>query len=233
MQPLKKLSPPFIALTVLITISLACSRTAGAPSPDEIETETVASETSEPLPSAVEPTVTPEPTNTPHPADTDAPPASTPESIEESAAGSGIESSIMGTWKSVCMDLGDGAYIIITIVFDGAGQLNDRADFYSDPGCASATGVVKTSQTSYSLGDSIIINDKNASEIDLTITSWELKQDGDVVTSGTNEPTQYDVIAVEGDTLYNSGLTRADPGPILSPGDRPTTLDLANFYTRQ
>jgi len=147
--------------------------------------------------------------------------------------GSGIETLVIGTWKSVCMDVGSDVYIITTIVFDGDGQENDTVDFYSDPACASATGLVKTNQTNYSLGGNIIASGKNAYEIDTTIISWELKQDGVLVTSGTNVPAQYDIIAIESNILFNSGLTRADPGPITTPDDRPTTLDLANFFTRQ
>jgi len=83
--------------------------------------------------------------------------------------GSGIETLVIGTWKSVCMDVGSDVYIITTIVFDGDGQENDTVDFYSDPACASATGLVKTNQTNYSLGGNIIASGKNAYEIDTTI----------------------------------------------------------------
>ena len=146
---------------------------------------------------------------------------------------SGIETLIKGTWKSVCMDIGSDVYIITTIVFDGDGQENDTVDFYGDPTCASATGLVKTNQTNYILGDNITVSGKSAYEIDTTIISWELKQDGVLVTSGTNVPAQYDIIAIESDILFNSGLTRTDPGPITTADDRPTTLDLENFFTRQ
>lgn len=138
-----------------------------------------------------------------------------------------------GAWKSGCMDAGDGTYVIITLVFDGAGLGNDRTDFYSDPGCASATGLVKTSQTTYALGGGSIISEKNAYEIDISITAWELKQEGVVIADGADEATQYDIIAVEGDTLYTSGINRDNPGPILTPDDRPATFDLVNAYTRQ
>jgi len=146
---------------------------------------------------------------------------------------SGIENLVKGTWKSGCMDVGSDVYIITTIVFEDDGQEIDTVDFYSDPACTSATGLVKTNQTNYSLGGNIIASGKNAYEIDTTIISWELKQDEALVTSGTNVPAQYDIIAIESDILYNSGITRADPGPITTPDDRPTTLDLANFFTRQ
>jgi hypothetical protein len=131
------------------------------------------------------------------------------------------------------MDAGSGVYISITSVFDGAGHGSDTVVFYSDPGCTSATGLIKTNQISYSLGANIIVSEKSAYEIDITIDSWELKQDGALVSSGTNVPTQYDIVAVEGDTLYWSGSTQADGSPITLPGDRPTTLDLANPYTRR
>ena len=146
---------------------------------------------------------------------------------------SGIETLVIGTWKSMCMDVGSDVYIITTIVFDGVGQENDTVDFYSDPACASATGLVKTNLTNYSLGGNIIASGKSAYEIDTTIISWELKQDGVLVTSGTNVPAQYDIIVIESDILFNSGLTRTDPGPITTADDRPTTLDLSNFFTRQ
>jgi hypothetical protein len=231
MRPLKQHPIPFIALTLLLAMTIACGGTAGAPSEDDTPAETAAADASEP--SAAEPTAEPEPTGTPHPTATEVPLTATPEPAAGSGTGSDIESSMTGTWKSVCMDIGSGSYIIITLVFDGAGGGYDVTNFYSDSGCTTATGLVKTSQTRYALGGSSIISEKNAYEIDITINSWELTQDGDVVTSGTNEPTQYDVVAVEGTTLFTSGLTRADPGPILTPDDRPTTLDLANFYTRQ
>jgi len=144
-----------------------------------------------------------------------------------------IETLVKGTWKSVCMDVGSDVYIITTIVFDDDGQEHDTVDFFSDSACSSATGLVKTNQTNYSLGGTIIASGKSAYEIDTTIISWELKQDGVLVTSGTDVPAQYDIIAIESDILYNSGITRADPGPITTPDDRPTTLDLVNFFTRQ
>jgi hypothetical protein len=174
-----------------------------------------------------------EPTNTPPPTVAYVPPTPTSELIEVSGIDTGIETLVTGTWKSVCMDVGTDVYIITTIVFDGGGQENDTVVFYSDPACASATGLVKTNQTNYSLGGNITANGKNAYEIDTTIISWELKQDGVLVTSGTNVPAQYDIIAIEGDNLFNSGITRTEPGLITSPDDRPAMLDLTNFYTRQ
>lgn len=131
------------------------------------------------------------------------------------------------------MDLGSDVYIITTIVFDGLGQEIDTVDFYSDPACTSATGLVKTNQANYSLGSNVIASGKNAYEIDTTIISWELNQDGVLVNSGTNVSAQYDIITIESDILYNSGITRSDPGPITTPDDRPTTLDLTNVFTRQ
>ena len=179
------------------------------------------------------PTIAIEPTNTPQATATNLPSTSTPEPIGVSRTDTSIESLVMGTWKSLCMDVGSDVYIITTIVFDGVGQENDTVVFYSDPSCASATGLVKTNQTTYSLHGNIIASGKSAYKIDTTIISWELKQDGDIVTSGTDVPTQFDIIAIEGDTLYVSGLTRADPGIITTLADRPTTLDLVNFYIRQ
>jgi hypothetical protein len=199
---------PLIILIILLAMIPACGGTPTVPPPDETGIEA---------------------TNTPPPSTTSVPPTTTSESSGES----GIDTLIIGTWKSVCMDVGSDVYIITTIAFDGAGQENDTVDFYSDPACASATGLVKTNQTNYSLGGNIIASGKSAFEIDTTIISWDLKQDGVLVSSGTNAPAQYDIITIEGDILFNSGLTRADPGPITSPDDRPTTLDLANFFTRQ
>jgi len=203
---------PLIILLVLIAMAPACGGTATTPPLDE---------------SGIEPT------NTPQPTATYVPPTSTSEPIGVSGIDTGIEILVIGTWKSVCMDVGSDVYIITTIVFDGVGQENDTVDFYSDPACTSATGLVKTNQTNYSLGGNIIASGKSAYEIDTTIISWELKQDGVLVTSGTNVPAQYDIIAIESDILFNSGVTRADPGPITTPDDRPTALDLANFFTRQ
>lgn len=147
--------------------------------------------------------------------------------------GCDIELTIIGTWESVCVDAGSDDYFIMTITFTGDGQQNDTIDFYNDPVCDSATGLVKTNQGSYSLGDSITASGMSACEIDGTINSWTLTQDGALVISGTNVPTQYDIVAVEGDILYSSGINRVDPGPITDPADRPTTLDLDIIYTRQ
>ena len=203
---------PLIFLLILVVMIPACGGPAATTPPDESGIEAP---------------------NTPPPTVPYLPPTSTSETIGESGIDTGIDTLIIGTWKSVCMDVGSDVYIITTIVFDGAGQENDTVDFFSDPACASATGLVKTNQTNYSLGASIIVSGKNAVEIDTTIILWELTQDGVLVSSGTNVPAQYDIIAIESDILYNSGLSRADPGPITTPDDRPSTLDLVNFFTRQ
>ena len=166
------------------------------------------------------------PTNTPLP-------SAASVAIVASGTDTAIETLVIGTWKSVCMEVSSDVYTITTIVFDGAGHEIDTVFFYSDPDCASATGLVKTNQADYSLGGNLVASGKIAYEIDTTINLWELKQDGVLVNSGPDAPSQYDILAIESDILYNSGLTRADSGPITSPDDRPTTLDLANFYTRQ
>ena len=132
---------PFIILIILILFLPACDGTAPSPPPDESGTGS---------------TITP-------------PPSATSVPIGESGIDTAIETLVIGTWKSVCMEVSSDVYTITTIVFDGAGQENDTVDFYSDPACASATGLVKTNQTSYSLGGSIIASGKNAYEIDTTI----------------------------------------------------------------
>ena len=218
----KNFSIPMIVFALPIAIALACGGSVPTTIPGEIATEVGSSETSDPDSTAVEPIATLEPTNTLQPTDTNVPPT-----------GSDIETLILGTWKSVCVELDPETSIITTINFDGAGQANDVVDFYSDPACTSATGLVKTNQTSYILGDNVTASGKSAYEIDLIVNSWELIQDGAVILSGTDVPTQYDIVAIEGNTLYTSGITRADPGPITTPDDRPTTLDLGNYYIRQ
>lgn len=152
---------------------------------------------------------------------------------QEPAAG--IQNSLRGTWQSVCMNLGSGQFIKVTMTLDGAGGSNDKTVFYRDGGCSSPTGLVKTnSKVTYRIGNSVSIpGGKTAREIDTTIQSWRLTQDGTVVKSGGPVPTQYDIVAVEGDKLYVSGLNRAHPGMITNPAQRPNTLDTANYYTRQ
>ena len=49
------------------------------------------------------------------------------------AQGSGIQGSLAGTWKSVCMNLDAQTSIIITMTLDGAGGSKSKTDFYSDP----------------------------------------------------------------------------------------------------
>ena len=106
---------PFIILIMLVTMLPACGGTATSTPLDEPGIES---------------------TNTP-------PPSATSVPIGVSGLDTGIETLVIGTWKSVCMDLGSDVYTITTIVFDGAGQENDTVDFYSDPDCASATGLVR------------------------------------------------------------------------------------------
>ncbi|MCP4143282.1 MAG: hypothetical protein GY755_23840 [Chloroflexi bacterium] len=199
-----------LLLALLAAMALACRGTAATPHPEE-KSATLLPATA--IPDTVTTTI----------------PESIPEPTEAGEVDSDSDTgvSIVGTWTSTCIDSGSGTYIIATIVFDETSQENDIVNFYSDPGCTSATGMVKTNQASYSLGTSTTASGKNAYEIDITINSWELKQDGALVTSGTNVPTQYDIIAVEGDTLYTGGSAAT------TSGDRPTVLDLSNFYTRQ
>jgi hypothetical protein len=145
----------------------------------------------------------------------------------------GIQASLRGTWQSVCMNLGDGQFIKITMSLDGAGGSNDKTVFYRDAGCSNPTGLVKTnSSVSYQIGSPVTASGKSAHQIDTTINTWQLTQDGAVIKNGGAVPTQYDIVAVEGDKLFTSGLNRANPGMITNPTQRPTTLDTANYYTR-
>jgi len=151
-----------------------------------------------------------------------------------SSSSAGFDASLIGTWRSVCMFIGGSEpYIIAIIHYLGAGQATDSVEWYSDAGCTSATGLKKVNISTYDVGESITASGKSGYEIDATINSWELTQDGVTVSSGTSVPTQYDIVAIDGDRLYNSGLTRSLAGPVTNPDDRPATLDLTNYYTRQ
>jgi len=153
----------------------------------------------------------------------------------DGVSGADIASTIKGTWKSVCMDLGSNTYIISTATYDGAGTATDKTVFYSDPGCSSPTGLVKsTSSLSYVIGNKVkAVDGTDANEINITINAWQLSQNGARVQGGGAVPTQYDIIAIQGDKLYSSGLSRAIKGPITNPADRPNTLDKTNYYSRQ
>ncbi len=145
-----------------------------------------------------------------------------------------VEAAIKGKWKSTCMDLGGSVYILVSVSFDGAGKSNERVDFYQDATCATATGLVKTNQSSYSLGPRMgQQGDLDLFPIDTTIQSTTLMQNGRPMTSGGAMPKQYDVISIKGDLLYMSSLARAQKGPITSPVDRPTQVDTKNSYSRQ
>lgn len=159
---------------------------------------------------------------------------STGDSGGSGSSSSTFEASLIGTWRSVCMFIGGSEPYIITIIhYLGSGQATDSVEWYSDSGCTSATGLKKVNISTYDVGNGITASGKSGYEIDGTINSWELTQDGATVSSGTGVPTQYDIVAIEGDRLYNSGLTRSTSSPITNPADRPTTLDLTNYYTRQ
>jgi hypothetical protein len=155
--------------------------------------------------------------------------------VSLSCAGGDIQSSIKGTWKSACMDLGSGVYIITTTTYDGAGHSSDKTVFYSDSGCSKPTGMVKANTSSnYVIGQKVTAGDgQEAYEIDITIKAWQLTQNGSVLRSGGAMPTMYDIIAIKGNKLYSSGLSRAQKGPITNPAQRPTTLDMKNYFKRQ
>ncbi|VAX18873.1 hypothetical protein MNBD_NITROSPINAE02-1697 [hydrothermal vent metagenome] len=145
-------------------------------------------------------------------------------------SGGGSESSLVGTWKSVCMFIGGPEpYIIITKTYNTNDSFVDTVLWFTDSACASATGLKRVNQNSYSLGGKVTASGKSAYEIDITTNSWTLTQDGATAGGGTNLPTTYDLVAIEGKTLYVSNT----PTPITNPADRPTTLDLPNYYTRQ
>ena len=120
-----------------------------------------------------------------------------------------------------------------TSTFDGAGQSTNKVIFYSDAACSQPTAMVKTDTATYKIGKQIDIEGMKAYEMDLTITKWSLEQNGSTLKSGGEVPTQYDVIAIEGDKFYTSGLTRKDKGPVLDPAERPNTLDKDHFFAKQ
>ncbi len=147
-------------------------------------------------------------------------------------SGGGIDSQMVGTWKSVCVLPQDAEqYLITTIAYSSGGSAVETVLFYTDSACSSATGLKKVNQSSYSFGDNVTASGKSAYEIDITINSWKLTKNGSTITSGTNVPTLYDLVAVEGKTLYI--YSNPNPTPITSPANRPTTLNLENYYTRQ
>jgi hypothetical protein len=104
---------------------------------------------------------------------------------------SGIQDQLRGTWKSVCMDLGNGTYIITTVTYDGVGRSNDKVVFFNTPGCTSPTGLVKTDpNTAYVLGKKPTkIGGMDAYDINYTITSGKLTQHGNLIKSGGPVPT--------------------------------------------
>ena len=144
-----------------------------------------------------------------------------------------IQGQLKGSWTSKCMDVGSGVYIKTTSTFDGAGQVTDEVVFYSDSACTHPTKMVKTDTATYKIGKSLDVEGMTAYEMDLTIKEWSLKQYGNTLKSGGEVPTQYDIVAIESDKLYTSGLTRKDKGPIVDPARRPTTLDKQNFFTKE
>lgn len=144
-----------------------------------------------------------------------------------------VQAALKGSWKSGCMDIGASIYTVTTMSYDGAGKSNDKIVFYSDPACSKPTDMVKNNASSYKIGNKVDVGGQEAYEIDITIKSWKLKQYDSLLKSGGGVPTQYDIISIQGDKLYTSGLNRKDKGPILDPAQRPTTLDKKNYYTRQ
>jgi len=140
-------------------------------------------------------------------------------------SGGGIESSIVGTWLSACVAEG-GASLNNTITFNGGGQGEIIVYGYYDSVCTSVVPSIKIIQFSYSLGAEIPMTGivKSAYELDITRNSWEVVADGIVIITGPGEPTEYAIVAVEGDILYTSDSS-ADPG------GRPTTF--TDFFARQ
>ncbi len=144
------------------------------------------------------------------------------------------QAALKGTWKSVCMNLGSNVFITIKSTYDGAGNSKDKVVYFSDPGCSTPTGLVKAnSSVSYKVGRQFDVGSRKAYEIDSSIQSWQLSQNGSVIKSGNGVATQYDIFSIEGNKLYTSGLTRGQRGPITSPAGRPRTLDTANYFTKQ
>jgi hypothetical protein len=144
-----------------------------------------------------------------------------------------VQGNLKGSWKSGCMDLGASIYAVTTISYDGAGKSNDKIVFYSDAACSKPTEMVKTNTSSYKIGNKVDVGGQEAYEFEVTIKSWKLTQYGSLLKSGGPVPTQYDIISIQDDKLYTSGVKRKDKGPILDPAQRPTTLDKKNYYTRQ
>ncbi len=150
-------------------------------------------------------------------------------SSDSSGSGSSIESLMVGTWKSVCINIGGPEpYITITITYSDGGSTVETVIWHTDPACASPTGLMKINQSAYSFGANLTASGKNAYQIDVTQNSWILSQNGVTMSSGSTPIMFYDIIAIEGDRLYE-GEGRAG----ATAGERPTTLDLAGYYTRQ
>lgn len=146
-----------------------------------------------------------------------------------------FQTSLTGTWKSNCMNVGMETYIIITSVYSGAGVSNDRVVFYRGPSCTAPTGLVKTnSKVAYTVGKTTKkVGGMDVFPVTLTILSWQLTQNGSLVKSGGPVPTMFDIYSIKDNRLYNSGTTKGTPGTIPNPAVQPTALDMANYYTRQ
>jgi len=156
--------------------------------------------------------------------------SSSGDSSSSSGSSSSVESSIIGTWVSVCQLIGGPQpYIKTTITFQSGGQETNTILWYTDSGCSSATGLKKVNQETYSIGASVTASGKSAYEIDATTVSWVMTQNGSLVLSGASAPTEYAIFAIEGDTLYFDD----NPDSVTSSADRPTTLGLDLPYTRQ
>ena len=145
-----------------------------------------------------------------------------------------MQAALKGTWKSTCMDVGAGVYIVMTAQYDGAGKSEDKTLFYSDPGCTKPTEMIKTNKAKYVLGDPLDLGGgETAYAIDVTIEKWELSQYGSVLKRGGAVPTMYDIISVQGDKLYTGGFIRPEKEPLTDPAKRPSRLDKKNYFTRQ
>jgi len=133
------------------------------------------------------------------------------------------------------MNVGMGTYIIITSVYSGAGVSNDRVVFYRGPACTVPTGLVKiNSKVAYTVGKATTKKDEmKVFPVTLTILSWQLIQNGTVIKSGGPVPTMFDIFSIKGNRLYTSGTTKGSPGTMPNPTERPTMLDMVNYYTRQ
>lgn len=146
-----------------------------------------------------------------------------------------VQAKLKGTWKSGCISGGPQANFIITSTYDGAGHSTDKVVYYQTSSCAAPTGLVKSNPSvSYKIGPKInTVDGLDIYPIDVTIHSWKLTQNGTLIKSGSNVPTQYDVFAIQENKLYNSGLNPGRVGPITNPANRPGSVNRAQYFTKQ